>query len=109
MKIHRILFIFIFLVVASSSLFSQGKVELGFHYGTWGLNIIKGAIEDGLNDALEDQLSELILEDIQEAYPGFEQIGYDQVFSFDSGGHNWVSSFVTIHLDTTDLSALVFL
>ena len=93
MKIHRILFIFICLVFASSSLFAQGKVELGFHYGPWGLNIIKGAIEDGLNDALEDQLSDLISEDIQESYPGIEQTGYDQVFSFDSGGHNWGIEF----------------
>ncbi len=89
MKIQKILFIPIFLVFAISSLSAQGKLELGFHYGSWGLNIIRGAIEDGLNDALEEQLSEKILEDIQEVYPGAEQVDYDQVFSFDSGGHNW--------------------
>ncbi len=89
MKIHKVIFILIFLVLTTSALSAQGKLELGFHYGPWGLNIIRGAIEDGLGDALEEQLSEKILEDIQEVYPGAEQIAYDQVFSFDSGGHNW--------------------
>jgi hypothetical protein len=89
MKIKKILFIFIFWVFATSSLSAQGKLELGFHYGPWGLNIIRGAIEDGLGDALEEQLSEKILEDIQEVYPSVEQVAYDQVFNFDSGGHNW--------------------
>jgi len=57
MKIHKVIFILIFLVLTTSALSAQGKLELGFHYGPWGLNIIRGAIEDGLGDALEEQLS----------------------------------------------------
>jgi|Deesub1362B_J571_1020462.scaffolds.fasta_scaffold00001_749 hypothetical protein len=68
---------------------AQGHFELGFHYGTWNINLLKGMIEEGLADALESDLKDQFLADIQEDHPTFQEKYYNQSVSFDSGGNSY--------------------
>ncbi|OQX55969.1 MAG: hypothetical protein B5M54_00710 [Candidatus Aminicenantes bacterium 4484_214] len=81
-----------FFLIGSTFVFSlqaQGHIEFGFHYGTWNINLLKGMIEEGLSEALESDLKDEFLADIQEDYPTFREKYYDQSVSFDSGGHSF--------------------
>ena len=83
---------FVFLLVTYplvSPVEAKGHIEFGFHYGAWSINLLKGMIELGLSDALESELKDKFLEDIQEDHPNFQEKYYSQSVSFDSGGHNY--------------------
>ncbi len=71
------------------NLVADGNFELGFHYGTWNLNLLGNLVEDGLSEALETAFKEAILEKIQEDYPQLQDPVYDQNVDFDSGGSNY--------------------
>ncbi len=88
--IHKIIavFTFVFLVLVPG-LSADGHFELGFHYGTWNLNLLGSLVENGLSDALESAFKDAILEEIQEDYPQFQDPVYDQSVQFDSGGNNY--------------------
>lgn len=68
---------------------ADGNFELGFHYGTWNLNLLGDLVENGLSDALESAFKDAILEEIQADYPGLEDSVYDQTVEYDSGGNNY--------------------
>lgn len=86
-KIIPLLFLFSLFTVPN--LAAQGSLELSFHYGTWSLNLIRSTVEDGINDALESELRDRILEEIQQDYPGLQETSYSQNIEFDSGGENY--------------------
>jgi hypothetical protein len=67
----------------------QGHWEIGFHYSKWSIDLLRSVIEDGINDALETELKDRILEDIQADYPSLVETGYSQEIQFDSGGDNF--------------------
>jgi len=67
----------------------QGHWEIGFHYSKWSVDLLRSVIEEGINDALETELKDRILEDIQADYPSLIETGYSQEFQFDSGGDNF--------------------
>ncbi len=67
----------------------QGHWEIGFHYSKWTVDLLRSTIEDGINDAMETELKDRILEDIQADYPSLIETGYSQQFQFDSGGDNF--------------------
>ncbi|MFP4081537.1 MAG: hypothetical protein ACLFVG_02145 [Candidatus Aminicenantes bacterium] len=81
-----LLFLF---VVLTPGLSAQGHFEFGFHYGNWSIDILRGMIEDGINDALESELKDRILDDLKQDYPTLQEVSYDQDLSFDSGGENY--------------------
>jgi len=86
-KIFCVLFLFfVFLVPAASA---QGKIEFGFHYSSWSVDVIRGLVEGMLGDALESALEDDFLSEIQNDYPYLEQESYDQDVSFDSSGDNF--------------------
>jgi hypothetical protein len=68
---------------------SQGHWEFGFHYSRWSINLLRSVIEEGLSDALETDLKDQILEDIQADYPYLMEKDYSQQVRFDSGGDNF--------------------
>ncbi len=68
---------------------AQGHFELGFHYSRWSINLLRSFIEGGISDALETDLKNSILEDIQADYPSLEEMAYDQEVAFDSSGDNF--------------------
>jgi hypothetical protein len=67
----------------------QGHWEIGFHYSKWSVDLLRSVVEDGINDALETELKDRILEDIQADYPTLVETGYSQEIQFDSGGDNF--------------------
>lgn len=93
MKIRRCIQIIPFFVlmviffVPSAS--AQGTFEFGFHYGRWSIDILRGLIEEGLNDGMESTFRDNFLADIQQDYPLLTDVGYTQDVSFDSSGSNF--------------------
>jgi hypothetical protein len=79
---------FVFVLCASTAL-AQGKIEFGFHYSGWTLNVLRGLIEGALGDSLESKLEDDFLSDIQDDYPYLEEQEYEQNISFDSSGDNF--------------------
>jgi hypothetical protein len=76
----------IFLVPSASA---QGTFEFGFHYGRWGIDVLRGLIEEGLNDGMESTFRDDFFADIQQDYPLLTDVGYTQEVSFDSSGSNF--------------------
>lgn len=68
---------------------TRGHWEFGFHYSRWSINLLRSTIEEGLSDALETDLKDQILEDIQADYPFLMEKDYSQAVEFDSGGDNY--------------------
>ncbi len=68
---------------------SKGHFELGIHYGSWSVNLLRSSIEDALGEVLLTELKEPLLEEIQKDYPEIEEKSYSQEISVDSGGDNF--------------------
>jgi hypothetical protein len=64
---------------------AEGRVELGFHYGRWNFNPIKGFLEN----TVENSLQKYILEGVHDEYPELEEEGYSQSIGYDSSGQNF--------------------
>jgi hypothetical protein len=66
-----------------------GHFELGIHYGSWSINLLRSTIEGELSDALQNELKEPLLDEIQADYPEIVEKSYSQELNFDSSGHNF--------------------
>lgn len=82
-------FLFFMVIISAVPVSAQGKVEISFHFGSWSLNILKDAIEEGLGDNLETEFKDSFQESIQSDYPGLQALYYDQTVEFDSSGQNF--------------------
>jgi len=93
MKAQKILKVFpaflLFFMFFNPDLAAQGRFEFGFHYSNWSIDILRGFIEEGLGDALETNLKDNFLDEIQKDNPGLIEDSYDQSVSFDSSGSNY--------------------
>lgn len=67
----------------------RGYLEIGFHYGTWSVNLLKSAIEQELGQVLETELKDPLLEQIQRDHPDIVEKSYQQTIEFDSSGENF--------------------
>jgi hypothetical protein len=67
----------------------QGRWEFGFHYSRWSIDLLRGVIEGEISEALETELRDEILAEIQGDYPRLEDIDYSQSVDFDSSGDNF--------------------
>jgi hypothetical protein len=67
----------------------SGHFEIGFHMGTWNINVIKSLIESNINDTLRDNLSSKFIEAIRTDYPDAHVVNYAQSLTFDSDGSNF--------------------
>ena len=85
----KVIFIISFIFLLVSSVSAQGKIEFGFHYSGWSMNVLRGLIEGMLEDGLESALKDDFLSDIQGDYPYLEEESYEQNVSFDSSGDNY--------------------
>lgn len=89
-KIGVILSAFLFLLIfPSQHLRAQGHFEFGFHYSRWSIDILRGIIEEGISDALEEDMRDEFLEELQNDHPSLKEINYSQSVSFDSEGDNY--------------------
>jgi hypothetical protein len=68
----------------------QGHFELGFHYGTWSLNLLKPALE-GLAEDFAEQFKNQQFDKLQEENPDIDlrEIGFTTDVEFDSSGQDW--------------------
>ncbi|MFC2169875.1 hypothetical protein ACFLRM_04850 [Acidobacteriota bacterium] len=78
-----------FLVSSISNLSAQGHFELGFHYGSWSIDVAGSLIEEEISNGLEEELRDEFLAEIQQDHPDLFERSYDQNVEFDSGGHNY--------------------
>ena len=89
MRIKKVVKIFPVFLLAfllfAPTLSAQGHFEVGFHYGKWSINILKSLIEEGISDAFNDQVVEMI----QEEHPDLEDVDYTFDVDFDSSGSNY--------------------
>jgi len=74
-----------FLILSSFPLGAKGKFELGAHYGSWGINILKGAIESGVGSAIRDQM----IDNLKKDHPDVVANSNQTSVNFDSGGYNF--------------------
>jgi hypothetical protein len=80
---------FLLLVGLHSNLSAQGHFELSLHYGMWTLDLLGNTIENAISDALETEVRDAILEEIQADYPHLIDPIYSQSLDFDSSGNNY--------------------
>ena len=97
MRINKFMMIipvmFLSLFLPQNELKAQGKIEFGFHYSRWSVDILRGVIEDGLSEAMESTFRDEFLEKIQIDHPELNYISYNQNVSFDSTGNNFGFEF----------------
>ena len=69
---------------------ARGKVEFGFHYGPWTLNVLRGVFE-GLAENFAENLKDDMFKDLQDEYPDrdIRERDFRNVVRFDSGGKNF--------------------
>jgi hypothetical protein len=64
---------------------AQGHWEFGVHYGSWGLNLVKGVIDKAVSGAIKQPM----LDQIKGQYPDAVENHADTSSDFDSGGSNY--------------------
>ncbi|MBM3311033.1 MAG: hypothetical protein FJY80_05960 [Candidatus Aminicenantes bacterium] len=90
-KPHLVFVFAAFLALAGpTSAAAKGKVEFGFHYGPWTLNVLRGVFE-GLAEDFAENLKDDMFKDLQDEYPDREirEKEFRNVVHFDSGGKNF--------------------
>jgi len=65
------------------------RFEIGIHYSSWSLNLIKGILEDEIGSGLGDEIRDEITKEIEDLEYALEKTTYDQELLFDSGGRNY--------------------
>jgi hypothetical protein len=73
------------LAAVSAPVWAQGHWEFGFHYGSWGLNVIKGVIDKAVSNALKQPM----LDQIKNEHPDARENYANTSSDFDSGGKNY--------------------
>jgi hypothetical protein len=74
-----------FLAAVSTPAAAQGHWEFGVHYGSWGLNLVKGVIDKAVSNALKRPM----LDQIQKEHPDAVENNATTSSNFDSGGSNY--------------------
>ena len=74
-----------FLAAVSTPAAAQGHWEFGVHYGSWGLNLVKGVIDKAVSNALKRPM----LDQIQKEHPDAVENNAATSSNFDSGGSNY--------------------
>jgi hypothetical protein len=72
----------------SGNLLADGHFEFSVHYSRWTLNVIRSLVENMVSDALESDLKDRFLQQIQEQHPTFVESGYNQSIVFNAPGNN---------------------
>jgi len=85
---RKLVFIFglvVTLAVLAPPARAQGHFEFGFHFGSWGLNLVKGVIDKAVSGAIKQPM----LDQIKGQYPDAVENHADTSSNFDSGGSNY--------------------
>jgi len=73
------------ILLATPALEAKGKLEFGFHYGSWGINIVKGIIESAMADAIKNQM----VDKNKTEHPDLVENYANTLISIDSSGYNY--------------------
>ncbi len=91
-SVIRVLAVLIFvlgLLGQAAAASPQDHWEFGFHYSRWSIDLLRSVVEEGIGNAIETELRDKILEDIQADYPMLAETSYSQELRLDSGGDNF--------------------
>lgn len=66
-----------------------GRFEIGVHFSTWTVDIIKSSFEGKLSDELGEEISSLVDKELHNLGYPVNQVNYAPDFLFDSGGYNY--------------------
>jgi hypothetical protein len=85
-----IVFAVVFIAFGPMTAAAQGKIEFGFHYGSWTLNVVRGMIE-GLAEDFAKNMKDDMAEKFKEENPDREvrEKDFRNNVDFDSGGSNF--------------------
>ncbi|MBM3293367.1 MAG: hypothetical protein FJY82_02455 [Candidatus Aminicenantes bacterium] len=69
---------------------AKGKIEFGFHYGGWTLNVLRGLIE-GIAEDFAENLKDDMFKNLRDEYPDrdIRERNFRNDVRFDSGGSNF--------------------
>lgn len=73
------------LAFAAGPLHAQKHWEFNFHYGSWGLNLVKGVIDKAVSSAIKQPM----LDQIKDQYADAVENNAETSSDFDSGGSNY--------------------
>ena len=73
------------LAVVPATARAQGHFEFSVHYGSWGLNLLKGVIDKATSSAIENLMTDMIEKDHSDVSKNYANATSD----FDSGGSNY--------------------
>lgn len=80
----RNVFVLLFVILLTAPAFAgKGRFEFGFHYSGWGVNILKGIVED------QADFEDMIFSAVEEENEDMMLMSYEQSVEFDSGGSNF--------------------
>jgi hypothetical protein len=83
-----VLVIFGLVFLTAGQLRADGHLEVNVHYSRWTLNVVRGLVEKMVSDALESDLKDRFIQQIQQDYPTYVEDSYSQNVRFDAPGHN---------------------
>jgi hypothetical protein len=72
-------------LILAPVLMAKGKIEFGFHYGSWGINILKGVIEPALAKAMKDGM----IDKNRDEHPDLVVNSSNASATIDSSGYNY--------------------
>jgi len=67
----------------------DGKFELEFHYGSWGINLVKGLFEEAVTDGLGERLRDEVTREVEKQGVSVAFASSENTLGLDSEGHNY--------------------
>ncbi|MDH4196148.1 MAG: tetratricopeptide repeat protein [Candidatus Aminicenantes bacterium] len=67
----------------------DGKFELEFHYGSWGVNLVKGLFEESVTDGLADRLRDEVTREVEKQGVQVTYTSSENTLGLNSEGHNF--------------------
>ncbi|MFC2160743.1 hypothetical protein ACFLRX_03740 [Acidobacteriota bacterium] len=71
----------------------EGKLEIGVHYSTWSVNLLRNWFASELNDRMGREIRDEVYHQIRDTYTGIYNADYEQSLTFDSNGNNYGLEF----------------
>ncbi len=67
----------------------DGKFEVEFHYGSWGVNLVKGLFEEAVTDGLADRLRDEVTREVEKQGVQVAYLSSENTLALDTEGHNF--------------------
>jgi len=77
------LLVFLVILLFSPGFAGKGRFEFGFHYSGWGINILRGIVEDAAD------FEDMLVSAVEDEHENVMLMSYEQSVEFDTGGSNF--------------------